>query len=159
MHASSSPRTYLGSHRSSPMTLFTRVRVLVLAVVILAAGFAALAPHTANEVSAAGNCSVGSTVKYAVSTTTRTPYIWGRGDASCLSDFEEQQLTVRLYANGILVRTAQYGTIGKYVAVNTTTAWAYCAVRYQVSVTHTVAKWGRHETTTTWSSPIIFPCY
>lgn len=95
---------------------------------------------------AAGTCTVISTGFFSYYNGHAT--VQGAGSASC-SYAGNHDMTVRLYANGYLVKSARYTTFDKGLAVKTAMAWAYCGTKYQVSVTHYFNGYG----TTHWSNP------
>jgi len=140
------------------MSVLSRIRVLLLALAILAGGFAALGPQLAHEASAAGGCSVYSNVEWKV--TAQGTYVWGRGDVACPGTLrlENHSIVVRLYRNGVLVREGWNGGINQYMTAYTGSIWASCGNRFQASVTHTLQRsWGP-ETTTHWSLFANYGC-
>jgi len=128
----------------------TRVRVLVLAFAILAAGFAAVAPQTAQEADAAGPCGVSSVVRYGVSN--GYYYVWGSGTASCNYSLS-QGIQVDLFAidswgNYTRVARGSSYVVAKAISAQNS-AWAYCGVRYQLRTTHSASG---HGATNHWSN-------
>ena len=151
MNTTTSTLAPLGSPRTSALALLTRVRVLVLALALLAGGFAALAPHAAQEASAAGGCAVGAAVKYSVSG--GAYYMYGAGSSACGYN-ASQKITVSLYANGYWQASGVISAYASSLAKSTTAVWGSCGVRYQVATTHAVSG---YYNTTTWS-PGFYLC-
>jgi hypothetical protein len=122
-----------------------------MAFLILAGSLGAVFASPAQEAAAAGPCQVGAVVKYGVSNGSYTVY--GRGAAVCTYNVP-QNMIVRLYVNGSLVREAPYSVLGTTLAGNTGSVWARCGTSYQVSMTHNVLGF---SSTTTWS-PKAYLC-
>ena len=131
--------------RPSTLSLLTRVRVLVLAFAILAAGFAALGPQLAQEASAVSPCTVSSAVKVGVSN--GAYYVYGQGTVRCPSEVY-LEMRVDFYANGVWVATKNTGGMRTSQTVNTGSVWGKCGVRYQTATTHTM----NSSRSTTWSA-------
>jgi len=146
MNASPSTLAPLGSPRSSALSLLTRVRVLVLAFALLAGGFAALAPHAAQEASAAGGCRVGATVHYS------NGYVTGTGGSNCGYN-ANQTVKVTLYKNGVWQTSRTVSAYTSALVTITPAIWApyNCNVRYQVSTTHYVNGYQ----STSWAIPFV----
>lgn len=130
------------TRRAGLPALLTRVRVLILAFAILAAGFAALAPQMAQEAGAVSPCTVSTSVKYSSS-----GYVWGAGASSCPYNVN-QAIKVSFYGNGVWLGSRTVSGYNYFVAAKSPSFTAYCGVRYQTATTHYLNGYA----TTTWSA-------
>jgi len=134
-----------GTVADRPASLLTRVRVLILAFAILAAGFAAVAPNTAQDASAAGPC----TVLAEVSTYASGGYLYVRGVGSTgCSRAVSQKITVSLFVNGVLQRSATTSAYTSGLGLRTSSVLGRCGTWYQAVTTHSVSG---YNSTNTWS--------